>query len=121
MGRIAGRLLVLIGLIHVLLFLWLGSGALRAVVRDGMWRAVAPHTDRLIIFWSLCFGVMGVFLGQLISWTEARRMRTPAWLGWELLGLGVLGAVLMPVSGWWVIILIGALIVAGSRRGAHLA
>ncbi len=121
MGRIAGWILMAIGTIHVAFFLWLGRGPLLAVAQDGFVKALYPHHDRLEIFWSLCFGVMAVFLGQLISWTEARRMRTPAWLGWELLGLGVIGAVLMPVSGWWVIILIGVLIVAGSRRGAHLA
>lgn len=111
----------MIGLIHVLLFLWFGGGTLRAVVGDGLWRAVASHTDRLMIFWSLCFGVVGVFLGQLISWFEGQGRTTPAFLGWELLGLGALGAALEPVSGWWLVIVSAVLILIGSRRSVARA
>lgn len=116
MGRMAGWLLMAIGLAHVALFLWLGRGPILGVVQAGFFRALFPHHDRLEIFWSLCFGVVAFFLGQLISWSEAKGVRTPAVLGWELLALGLLGAVLMPVSGWWLVIVIGALILVGARR-----
>src|SRR5712692_9198137 len=113
MGRIAGWLLMTIGVTHILFVVWVGRGPLLAVVQDRFFRALFPHHDRLEIFWSLCFGVMAFFLGQLISRSEARGVRTPAVLGWELLALGLVGAVLMPVSGWWLVTLIGALILVG--------
>jgi hypothetical protein len=120
MGRIAGWLLMAIGIIHVVLFLWVGRGALLAVVQEGFFKALYPHHDRLAIFWSLCFGMMLFFLGQLISWREAQGKRIPAFLGWEIFGLTALGAVLMPVSGWWLAMVSAVLILVGSRR-ARLA
>lgn len=91
-----------------------GRTRLLPVVRDGFFKALYPRHDRLEIFWSLCFGVMGFFLGQLISWSEAQGKRTPAFLGWELLGLALLGAALMPISGWWLVMVSGVLTVVGS-------
>ena len=116
MGRIAGRILMAIGAIPVAFFLWVGRGPLSAVVQNGFFKVLCPHHDRLAIFWSLCFGVMGFFLGQLISWCEGRGMPIPMFLGWELLGLAVLGALLMPVSGWWLVMIPAVLIVAGAGR-----
>jgi len=116
MGRIAGWLLMAIGVIHTVFVVWVGRGPLLGVVQDGFLRALFPHHDRLEVFWSLCFGVMAFFLGQLISWSEAQGKWMPAFLGWEILGLAVLGAVLMPVSGWWLVMVAGLLILAGSRR-----
>lgn len=116
MGRAAGRLLMAIGVIHTLFVVWMGRGPLLGVVQEGFFRALSPHHDRLEIFWSLCFGVMAFFLGQLISRSEAKGVRTPAVLGWELLALGLLGAVLMPVSGWWLVMVVGALILVDARR-----
>ena len=117
MARIAGRFLVAIGLLHVVLFPWWGRVPLLAAAQDGFFNAVNPHKDRQEIFWSLCFGMMGVFLGQLISWSDAQGKQTPAFLGWELLGLAALGAVLMPISGWWLVMVPAVLILAASRRG----
>ncbi len=116
MRRIAGWLLMAIGVIHTVFVVWVGRGPLLGVVQDGFFKALFPHHDRLEIFWSLCFGVMAFFLGQLISWCEAQGKQTPAFLGWEILGLGVLGAALMPVSGWWLVMVAAVFILVGPRR-----
>lgn len=121
MGRVAGWLLMGIGALHVLLFLWWGAPELKAVADDGFFDAIDPDRDRQMIFWSLSFGVMGFFLGQLISWVEAQGRQAPGWVGWELLTLAVIGAALMPVSGWWLVMVPAVLILVGSRRAPHPA
>jgi len=42
-------------------------------------------------------------------------MRPPPWLGWHVFALAVAGAALMPVSGFWLILAPGALLVRASR------
>ncbi len=116
MGRIAGRLLMAIGVIHCALFLWWGRRVLVAIWQDGFFNTIDPHKDRQMIFWSLCFGVVAIFLGRLISWLEAQGKRTPAFLGWELLALFVVGGMLMPYSGGWLALVPAVLIILGSRR-----
>ncbi len=81
MGRIAGRLLMAIGVIHCALFLWWGRRVVVAIWQDGFFNTIHPHKDGQMIFWSLCFGVLAISLGQLVSWLEAQGKRTPAFLG----------------------------------------
>ncbi len=116
MGRLAGRLLIVIGLIHCALFLWWGRRVLVAIWQDGFFNTIDPRRDRQVIFWSLCFGVLAIFLGQLISWLEAQAKRTPAFVGWELLALFVVACALMPVSGGWLALAPAMLVIISARR-----
>ncbi len=55
--------------------------------------------------------------GQLAHWAQRRTGTLPPALGWGLLGLSAAGAVLMPVSGFWLVIPQAPLALALSRRG----
>ena len=116
MGRLAGRLLMVIGIIHCALFLWWGRPVFAAIWQDGFFNTIDPHRDRQMIFWSLCFGALAIFLGQLVSWLEGQGKRTPAFMGWELLALFVIACALMPVSGGWLALIPAVLIILGSSR-----
>lgn len=54
-------------------------------------------------FWYLLFGFMTLMLGGLIDWTERKGVGTPAFLPWGFLALAVVGCVMMPASGFWLL------------------
>lgn len=115
MGRLAARMLIAIGVLHLLLFLWVGRRILVEITSEGFWNTIDPIRDRQMFFWALMTGVFGVLLGQLALWVEARGKRLPAFLGWEIFAISLVCGVLMPISGGWLFMIPAALIVMGAR------
>jgi len=116
MGKLAAWILIGIGLLHMLLFLWFGRRVLAAIAGEGFWDTIDPIRDRQMIFWALLTGVIALLLGQLALWVEGRGMRLPAFLGWELIAITLVCGVLMPISGEWLFLIPAALILIGARR-----
>ncbi len=122
MGRLCGPLLVATGALDVLYVFVFHSKQLAAIAQDGFFNAVDPSVayatfDRETAFWHLTFGLTAVILGALIYWSQNRMGTLPAFLGWALLALGVFGVVLMPVSGFWVILPQAVLMIVVARQG----
>ena len=63
------------------------------------------------------FGAMTLILGGLVHWAQDRTGTLPSFLGWSLLALGLAGVVLMPFSGFWMILPLAVLMVVVARRG----
>jgi hypothetical protein len=101
---LSGPLMMAIGVLDLLYVLVFHFRQLAAIARDGFFDAVEigpAHLDREVAFWHLTCGITFLLLGWLVRWTQARTGTLPAFLGWSLLALGFLGAVLVPVSGFW--------------------
>jgi Family of unknown function (DUF6463) len=77
-----------------------------AVVREGLWNTVDGVQGRPLAFWFLAAGLQLILLGALTDWIEARRprMQLPRFFGWTLLAFAVGGIVLLPVSGFWLLL-----------------
>ncbi|MGQ0766952.1 MAG: DUF6463 family protein [Gemmatimonadota bacterium] len=116
MGKLAARLLIGIGVLHLLLFLWFGRRVLVAIANEGFWNTVDPIRDRQMIFWALMTGIFGLLLGQLALWVEAHGKRLPVFLGWEIIAIALVGGVLMPESGGWLFLIPGVLVVIAARQ-----
>jgi hypothetical protein len=116
MGKLAGRLLIAAAVIHTLFGVWFGRAALVAMARDGFFNSVDPHRDRQLVFWFIFAGLALLLLGHLVCWAAAQAVRLPAFLGWELLALAVACGVLMPVSGWFLILIPAVMTLASSGR-----
>ena len=101
----AGWLLMAISALHATFGLWVGRRAVLAMARDGFVNAVNPHPDRALVFWFLLMSPLLWIVGRLALWLASEGRRPPAWLGRSLLGLALVGAVLIPVSGFWLILL----------------
>src|SRR5918992_3613868 len=101
MGKLAARVLIGIGVLHLLLFLWFGRRVLVAIANEGFWNTVDASRDRQMIFWTLMTGAFGLLLGQLALWVEAHGKRLPGFLGWQIIAIALIGGVLMPESGGW--------------------
>lgn len=90
--------------LHAAFGLWIGRRALLAMARDGFVNAVDSHPDRMFVFWFLLMSPLLWIIGRLALGLAADGRQPPAWLGRSLLALALIGAVLMPASGFWLIL-----------------
>ncbi len=122
MRRLCGPLLMATSALHLLAGLMFYARPLAAIARDGFFNAVIPNLatpsfDRDAAFWFMFFGVMLLILGGLMHWAQNRLGTLPAFLGWALLALSAAGVILMPVSGFWLVLPQAVLVLAVARQG----
>ncbi|MGH2615547.1 MAG: DUF6463 family protein [Thermomicrobiales bacterium] len=116
MRRFVGLAVIVVGVLHLVSVAVAKSEALAAVARDGMIDAVEPHAEREAAFWSLWFGIFVVTTGALIARLQAEGRAVPAFAGWTLLAMGLVGGLLMPFSGFWAGIPLGLLLIVPARQ-----
>ena len=116
LGRYCGEVLIATSLLHALVGVLAFSRPLVAIGRGRFVNAVEPHLERQLAFWFLTSGVLIFALGQLTRWAQRRTGALPASLGWTLLALAVAGVILMPVSGFWLVLPQAVLVLAASRQ-----
>ena len=121
MRKLSGPLLVATGVLDILYVLVSYSRQFAAIFQEGLVDAVEvipAQLDRETAFWHLMFGATFVVLGGLVRCAQSRTGTLPAFLGWSLLALGLFGAILFPVSGFWLVLLLALLVLLAARRGA---
>jgi Family of unknown function (DUF6463) len=102
--RWIGRWILVVGVLHALLGFGIYIDSVAAVVREGLWNTVNGTVQgRPEAFWFIAAGFLLMLLGALTSWIEAR-LEPPRFLGWTLLAFAAVGIVMMPVSGFWLLL-----------------
>lgn len=114
--RYVGELLVATGVLHTLVGLRSFRAPLAAIGRDGVVDAVAGAPDRRLAVWFLLFGFSTMQMGGLTRWAQHRTGTLPAFHRWALLGISGLAALLMPRSGFWLVLPQAALALVAARR-----
>ncbi len=102
--RQIGLLLMLTGLLHTIVGLIGYMEPLQSIVGDGLWNTIVTdgQLEREIAFWFMMFGFMLMLIGYTADWMMKKRsIAPPPAFGWMLLSVCTLGAVIMPVSGFW--------------------
>ncbi len=120
MLRSIGPLLLATAALHGLVGVALFREPLAAIWRDGFVNAVAPHVDRGLAFWFMvlspvCVG-LGLITSHAVALADARLLGV---LGWTLLFLGAFGVLAMPVSGFWIFVVLSLPLLARSMRAPH--
>jgi hypothetical protein len=116
MRRHAGLALIVVGIIHVALFSVLYRDRYAAIARDGLVGAVDGDAEREAAFWTMGFGVLLLTVGSLLHRVETYRGEgSPAFTGWMLLGLGLVGGILMPASPFWLFVPLGLAVLRRPR------
>jgi hypothetical protein len=131
-----GSLVVGCGLLHTLVGAVLAWPDMIAVARDGFLDAVyGVHAtglsrgygdwikgfahvgdSRPLTFWFLWTGFAWIILGALCHWVErAAGLRLPRWVGASLLVYGLSGFVLVPLSGFPILIATSLVLLHRSR------
>ena len=124
--RKAGRLLMVIGVLHLLGGIWLGREPLSRIFREGFFGqadsalgAFPAHAENELVFWFLLWGAFTFLLGQLISWLDQEGKRTPAYIGWELAGISLIAALLAPKDGFWLMLLPAFMLIKNARTNTR--
>lgn len=122
MRRLCGPLLMATGALDLLYVLVFHARQVAAIAQDGFFNVVDPNPafstfDRETAFWHLMFGATALILGGLVHWSQDRTGTLPSFLGWSLLALGLAGVVMMPFSGFWIVLPLAVLMVVVARRG----
>jgi hypothetical protein len=107
MRRWIGRGLLLIGVIHTVfgvVFL-AGSDLVAPILREGVFNTVGDSAPplRQIAFWYFFFGFLLMLVGGLVDLVERHDISFPAFLRRSLLAIGIVGCILMPASGFWLV------------------
>ena len=115
---LAGVLLMATAVGHAFVGVVLFREPLTAILQGGVVNTIQPplyveqpHFDRIATFWFFIFSPVLFLLGQLTNRAVGRGdPETLRLVGWYLLGMGVIGGIVLPVSGQWSLIALAALV-----------
>ena len=115
---LAGGLLIGVAIVHAVFGAWFGRLPLGAMFSDGLVASVDLRGERGLVFFFLLLSPLLMMIGQLCVFLGERGIAPPRWLGFEVLLLTVACALLMPVSGFWLLLPPAALLLraSASRR-----
>ncbi|QEC53026.1 DUF6463 family protein [Anseongella ginsenosidimutans] len=106
MKKWMGRAIILTGVVHLIYGITVYGTAWSEMFHNGLFNTVDGNPAHEAAFWFIFFGFLMVIQGGLIDGFENKKQPLPLFLGWSLLALSVAGAVMMPASGWWFLIVV---------------
>lgn len=116
-----GRWVMGVSIIHTIFAIVVFKDVLTAIVSRGVFNAIGTDPLAGAVAWFVLFGIVLFLYGMATSALErATGGNLPKSIGWGLLGLAIVGVVLMPASGFWLVIP-PAIAVLAKRRQPALA
>ncbi len=102
-----GRSILVIGMLHTLVGAAAFHEVLLSILREGLFNTIPlnQQPEREAVFWFLFAGFALLIIGGLVVWIERNRMDTPVFLSWGFLFITAVGAFMMPVSGFWLLLM----------------
>ncbi len=118
MTRRVGTIVMAIGALHTV-FACVGfAGPLGEIVSDGVLNA-AGGPERRYAFWFFFAGLAFLLLGHTVRTQELRGIPAGATFGWAVVAGALLGVIVMPASGFWLLFVPGVLAIrSGAQDGA---
>jgi hypothetical protein len=114
--KYSGIFLIITGVIHNAVAIFLLHDVYWQILRSGFVNAVAGDFGRWFASWFFICGIFIVILGQVVHHYIRREQRpAPASLGWTLLVVAIIIAIAEPVSGVWLFIPQGLIIIFANR------
>jgi len=99
-----GKWLFAVGVIHLTFGLVFMHETLALLWSERLWNTVNGQPPREAVFWFLCTGIMLLIVGGLVNQAERQGFVIPRFVTWSFAGLVVVGVVVMPISGIWLLI-----------------
>ena len=116
MKRWIGRWLMVVGALHVPFSLVFHRAVWLDIANAGFFGTVAGQVLRGHAAWFLLFGPVLVLVGAALDALEKARLRPPLLLGVGMLLLTAFALVLMPRSGFWLILPPTFALLAGAAK-----
>jgi len=99
-----GKTLFGVGVIHSVFGFVFMRSTLAVLWSEGLFNTVNGQPRREAAFWFLYTGFLLLILGALIDRLERSGFGIPPFLAWSFLVLTVIGGVVMPISGLWLLV-----------------
>jgi len=118
--KFSGTLFSITGIIHIIVGFLMGKDAYLGMLRDGLFDSVKDDYVRGFALWFLLFGVLMIMMGQTMQhYIKKEQKPAPLFLGYSFLFLGILGCIVEPVSGFWLILPQALIIILAKRTQAE--
>ncbi len=99
-----GKYLIGVGVIHSLFAFIFMRATLAVLWGEGLLNTVDGEPRREAVFWFLYTGFLLIISGSLIDRLEKKGITVPPVAAWSFLVLAVLGVIVMPKSGLWLLL-----------------
>ncbi len=100
-----GKLLLAIGVLHSFAAFALFRHPLSEMVAEGLFNTTGNNSERGYAAWFFYGGIALILLGLLTTHLERENVRIPQLFGWGLFAWAVLGIVVTPASGFWLLLI----------------
>lgn len=98
-----GKWLFAVGVIHSVFGFVFMRGTLAVLWSERIWNTVNGQPRREAVFWFLLTGFLLLIVGVLVDVLERSGLAIPWFVAWSFAFSAVLGAVVMPISGLWLL------------------
>lgn len=99
-----GRWLVAVSAVHTVFAVAVFGEVLASIVKRGVFNTVGADPMVGAVVWFVLFGAMLFVCGLAVTTVEKSSSgELPKVIGWSLLVLAIVGVVLMPASGFWLV------------------
>lgn len=118
-GKYSGLFLVITGILHTIIALFLNWRVYLDVIKDGLINTMGRESDRAFGFWFLICGVLIILLGQTLHYYQKQTQKpVPLFLGYSILILAIIGCVIHPISGFWLFLPQALIIIIANKEHA---
>lgn len=102
-----GKTLIIIGIVHSCFGLVVFRGGLAQIVHNNFLGTISlnSNAEKETAFWFLMTGFSLILIGALVNWIEGEAIGMPTFLPWSLAAITALGVVMMPASGFWLLLI----------------
>ena len=102
-----GKALMVIAVLHIIVGVTAYGPTLKALLDAGIVNTItiSEHPDRGAAFWFLVSGFAFLVIGSLVDYLEKSELKIPLFVGISVAILTAIGITMMPVSGFWLLIL----------------
>jgi hypothetical protein len=115
--KYSGIFLIITGVIHNLVGIFLMYNIYWQIISNGFFNAVAGDFGRWFAFWFFICGIFIMISGQAVHYYIQHEQRPiPASFGWTLLVLSVFICIAEPISGSWLFIPQALIIIFANRN-----
>lgn len=100
-----GKSVIVIGILHTVVGIIVFYNVLFLLISERLFNTITlnQQPNREATFWFLITGFALLIIGGLIDYIEQNNLDSPTFLPWSFLSITVMGAIIMPISGFWLL------------------
>ncbi|UCE07736.1 MAG: hypothetical protein JSW07_06810 [bacterium] len=99
-----GKWIFAVGVIHTLFGIAFMKTTLAVLWSERLFNTVNGQPDREATFWFLYTGFLLLIVGALVNQVEKHGLTVSSFVNWALVVLTIIGVVVMPISGIWLLL-----------------